>query len=125
MALFKLPNYQINPVKFNLQGNFRDSETSMYFIKKKEIWHLTFTKGKDQNNVMCSVREPKYYPGLDQLLISDPVLVFETRYKKLGNVKRFLNNCQSYEEYAKFIVLIAEGKVNQYIDYEDWFDCPF
>ena len=125
MALFKLPNYQINPVKFNLQGNFRDSETSMYFIKKKEIWHLTFTKGKDQNNVMCSVREPKYYPGLDQLLISDPVLVFETRYKKLGNVKRFLNNCQPYEEYAKFIVLIAEGKVNQYIDYEDWFDCPF
>ena len=26
------------------------------------------------------------------------------------NIKRFLNNCESYEEYARFIVLIAEGK---------------
>ena len=125
MGLFKLPNYQLNPLRFNLQGNFRDSETSMYFIKKNEIWHLTFTKEKDQNKVMCSVREPKYYPGLDQLLISDPLLVFETRYKRLGNAKRFLNNCQSYEEFAKFIVLIAKGKSSQRIGFEDPFDCPF
>ena len=125
MGLFKLPNYQLNPLRFNLQGNFRDSETSMYFIKKNEIWHLTFTKEKEQNKVMCSVREPKYYPGLDQLLISDPLLVFETHYKRLGNVKRFLNNCQSYEEFAKFIVLIAEGKSSQRIGFEDPFDFPF
>ena len=125
MGLFKLPNYQLNALRFNLQGNFRDSETSMYFIKKNEIWHLTFTKEKEQNKVMCSVREPKYYPGLDQLLISDPLLVFETHYKRLGNVKRFLNNCQSYEEFAKFIVLIAEGKSSQRIGFEDPFDFPF
>ena len=24
MGLFKLPNYQLNPLRFNLQGNFRD-----------------------------------------------------------------------------------------------------
>jgi hypothetical protein len=71
---------------------------------------LTFTKEKDHNKGMFSVREPKYYPGLDQLLISDPLMVFKTRYKRLGNIKRFLNNCQSYEEFAEFIVLIAEGK---------------
>ena len=125
MGLFKLPNYQLNGLRFNLQGNFRDSETSMYFIKKGEIWHLTFTKDKDQNMVMCSVREPKYYPGLDQLLISDPLLVFETRYKRLGDVKRFLKKSQSYEEYAKFIVLIASGKSSQMISYDDPFECPF
>jgi len=89
MGLFKLPNYQLNPLRFNLQGNFRDSETSMYFIRKNEIWHLTFTKEKDHNKGTCSVREPKYYPGLDQLLISDPLMVFETRYKRLGNVNVF------------------------------------
>jgi len=125
MGLFKLPNYQLNPLKFNLQGNFRDSDTSMYFIKKKEIWHLSFSKEKEHNKVMCSVREPHFYPGLDQLLISDPLLVFETRYKRLGDVKRFLKKCESYEEYAKFIVLIASGKSSQYIDYDDPFDCPF
>lgn len=125
MGLFKLPNFQVNPIQFNLQGNFRDSESSMYFIKDKEIWHLTFTKGKEQTKVMCSVREPHHYPGLDQLLISEPMLVFETRYKRLGDVKRFLKKCESYEEYAKFIVLIASGKTNQYIGFDDSFECPF
>ena len=41
------------------------------------------------------------------------------------NIKRFLNNCESYEEYARFIVLIAEGKWNQYIGYEEVFDGVF
>jgi hypothetical protein len=62
---------------------------------------------------------------LNILLISDPLLVFEIRYKRLGNVKRFLNNCESYKEYAKFIVLIAEGKSSQRIGFKDPFDCPF
>ena len=39
--------------------------------------------------------------------------------------KRFLNNCESYKEYAKFIVLIAEGKSSQRIGFEDPFDFPF
>jgi hypothetical protein len=41
------------------------------------------------------------------------------------SIKRFLNNCESYEEFAKFIVLIAEGKSSQRIGFEDPFDCPF
>ena len=36
-------------------------------------------------------------------------------------VKRYLNNCESYEEYAKFIELIAEGKSSQRIGFEDPF----
>ena len=107
-------SYQINNKKFREAfGNSLNAITHIY------------RNDKDQNKVMCSVREPKYYPGLDQLLISDPLLVFETRYKRLGNVKRFLNNCQSYEEFAKFIVLIAEGKSSQRIGFEDPFDFPF
>ena len=40
-------------------------------------------------------------------------------------VKRYLNNCESYEEYAKFIELIAEGKSSQRIGFDDPFDFPF
>ena len=41
------------------------------------------------------------------------------------SIKRFLNNCESYKEYAKFIMLIAEGKSSQHFGFEYPFDFPF
>ena len=41
------------------------------------------------------------------------------------NVKRFLNNCESYKEYVKFIVLIAKGRSVQRIGFDGRFDYSF
>ena len=52
-------------------------------------------------------------------------IIIENTLSFIDNIKRFLNNCESYEEYVKFIVLIAEGKSSQRIGFEDPFDFPF
>ena len=52
-------------------------------------------------------------------------IIIENTLSFIDNIKRFLNNCESYKEYTKFSVLIVEGKSSQRIGFEDPFDFPF
>lgn len=94
-------NYKYNFFGLRIQGNFRDSKSSMYFISQKQSWHITFVKVDDK--IEEWIREVVVIDGMNDIFISQVEFKYSSPYKSMSGARAFLKKQMDFEEYKSFI----------------------
>jgi len=94
-------NYKSNNFDFRIQGNFKDSTDSMFYISANESWHITFVKvdGKLEE----WIRKVVVVQGMDDLFISEVEFKYASNYKSISGARTFINKQMEYDDYKSFI----------------------
>ena len=94
-------NYKNNDFDLRIQGNFKDSRDSMFYISANESWHITFVKvdGKLEE----WIRKVVVVQGMDDLFISEVEFKYVSNYKSISGARSFIKKQMNYEDYKSCI----------------------
>lgn len=99
--MLKKLDYKNLTHQIKIEGSFKDTKDSFYFISQKECWHVTFKKV--DGRIEEWVRELILMDGLDDVFLSEVDFRYNSKYKTMAGPRRFISKLPSYGEYKFFI----------------------
>ncbi|TXB66160.1 hypothetical protein FRY74_06195 [Vicingus serpentipes] len=121
-------DYKNNHHYLLIEGNFKDSNESFFYISQKQVFHVTFVKVGKQ--VEEWIRKLIIVDGMDEFFISEVEFKYVSNYKTMGGARNFISKQLDYlkykdiiNEHIKSINDLSKFKTKTGRNYD--FDSPF